>query len=169
MTQLPPDTRTRTNETHHPDAEISISPPVNCAPSRVAADPSPKPVDDPTQASQSYCQSTNDPERHDTNPTTINEKSQSPSSPASQSSNPYRVWPPWKREDGWRGWKNEWVRKDALVIPLIVQAFSAGVLDATTYADFQTFASNRQSHLSVSSESIIADADRNRKYNLTLR
>ena len=52
---------------------------------------------------------------------------------------------PWKREGGWAGWRDEWVRKDALVIPLIVQAFSAGILDATTYADFQTFASNRKS------------------------
>jgi hypothetical protein len=55
------------------------------------------------------------------------------------------VWPPWKREDGWTGWRNDWVRKEALVVPLIVQAFSAGVLDATTYADFMTFASNRES------------------------
>lgn len=54
------------------------------------------------------------------------------------------IWPPWKRRDGWAGWRDEWVRKDALVIPLIVQAFSAGVLDATTYADFMTFASNRK-------------------------
>lgn len=54
-----------------------------------------------------------------------------------------KVWPPWKRDDGWTGWKSEWVKKEALVVPLVVQAFSAGVLDATTYADFMTFASNR--------------------------
>lgn len=55
------------------------------------------------------------------------------------------VWPPWKRDDGWAGWRSEWVKKEALVVPLVVQAFSAGVLDATTYADFMTFASNRES------------------------
>lgn len=55
------------------------------------------------------------------------------------------VWPPWKRDDGWTGWRSEWVKKEALVVPLVVQAFSAGVLDATTYADFMTFASNRKS------------------------
>lgn len=55
-----------------------------------------------------------------------------------------KVWPPWKREDGWRAWRSEWVKKEALVVPLIVQALSAGVLDATTYADFMTFASNRE-------------------------
>jgi hypothetical protein len=84
---------------------------------------------------------TNDTERQITT-NTLNEKdSRSPSN----SGNPYRIWPPWRREDGWAGWRDEWVRKDALVIPLIVQAFSAGILDATTYADFQTFASNRKS------------------------
>jgi hypothetical protein len=83
----------------------------------------------------------NDTERQITT-NTLNEKdSRSPSN----SCNPYRIWPPWKREDGWAGWRDEWVRKDALVIPLIVQAFSAGILDATTYADFMTFASNRKS------------------------
>jgi hypothetical protein len=83
----------------------------------------------------------NDTERQITT-NTLNEKdSRSPSN----SGNPYRIWPPWRREDGWAGWRDEWVRKDALVIPLIVQAFSAGILDATTYADFQTFASNRES------------------------
>ena len=56
-----------------------------------------------------------------------------------------KVWPPWKREDGWGGWRSDWVKKEALVVPLVVQAFSAGVLDATTYADFMTFASNRTS------------------------
>lgn len=56
-----------------------------------------------------------------------------------------KVWPPWKRDDGWNGWRTEWVKKEALVVPLVVQAFSAGVLDATTYADFMTFASNRMS------------------------
>lgn len=56
-----------------------------------------------------------------------------------------KVWPPWEREDGWIGWRHEWVKKEALVVPLVVQAFSAGVLDATTYADFMTFASNRES------------------------
>jgi hypothetical protein len=60
------------------------------------------------------------------------------------------VWPPWRRDDRWAGWKNDWVRKEGLVIPLIVQALSAGVLDATTYADFMTFASNRVSSTSFS-------------------
>lgn len=55
-----------------------------------------------------------------------------------------KVWPPWKREDGWGGWRSEWIKKESLVVPLVVQAFSAGVLDATTYADFMTFASNRE-------------------------
>ena len=84
---------------------------------------------------------TNDPERQLTS-NTLNEKD---STAQSNTCNPYRIWPPWRREDGWAGWREEWVRKDALVIPLIVQAFSAGILDATTYADFQTFASNRKS------------------------
>ena len=83
----------------------------------------------------------NDPERQLTT-NTLNEKD---STAQSNTCNPYRIWPPWRREDGWTGWREEWVRKDALVIPLIVQAFSAGILDATTYADFQTFASNRKS------------------------
>lgn len=56
-----------------------------------------------------------------------------------------KVWPPWKRDGGWAGWRTEWVKKEALVVPLVVQAFSAGILDATTYADFMTFASNRTS------------------------
>jgi hypothetical protein len=73
---------------------------------------------------------------------TINKKRSTPSGPKSCA---YPTGPPWKREDGWIGWKNDWVRKEALVVPLIVQAFSAGVLDATTYADFMTFASNRKS------------------------
>lgn len=59
--------------------------------------------------------------------------------------NASNVWPPWKRQDGWAGWRSEWVKKESLVVPLVVQAFSAGVLDATTYADFMTFASNRTS------------------------
>jgi hypothetical protein len=59
--------------------------------------------------------------------------------------NASNVWPPWKRQDGWAGWRSEWVKKESLVVPLVVQAFSAGVLDATTYADFMTFASNRKS------------------------
>jgi hypothetical protein len=84
---------------------------------------------------------TNDTER----PITTNTLNEKDSRTPSNSGNPYRIWPPWGREDGWAGWRDEWVRKDALVIPLIVQAFSAGILDATTYADFQTFASNRES------------------------
>jgi len=83
----------------------------------------------------------NDPERQFTT-NTLNEKD---STAQSNTCNPYRIWPPWRRADGWTGWRDDWVRKDALVIPLIVQAFSAGILDATTYADFQTFASNRKS------------------------
>ena len=55
------------------------------------------------------------------------------------------VWPPWRRADGWAGWGRESVSTMSLVPCLVVQAFSAGVLDATTYADFHTFASNRQS------------------------
>lgn len=55
-----------------------------------------------------------------------------------------RVWPPWKRTDGWAGWGRESVSTMSLVPCLVVQAFSAGVLDATTYADFHTFASNRE-------------------------
>jgi hypothetical protein len=81
------------------------------------------------------------------NEKTIIEKRSTPSGPRSCA---YPTGPPWKREDGWIGWKNDWVCKEALVVPLIVQAFSAGVLDATTYADFMTFASNRKSsHPSV--------------------
>jgi hypothetical protein len=133
-------TRTGDTETDHFNAEMSTPPPITHASSQIIASPSIKPEHD----AQSYPLSTNDPERQETTNTTLNEKplARQPSS----SCNPYRIWPPWKREDGWKGWRDEWVRKDALVIPLIVQAFSAGVLDATTYADFQTFASNRESH-----------------------
>jgi hypothetical protein len=63
------------------------------------------------------------------------------------------VWAPWKRRDGWTGWGNESVSTAALVPALVVQAFSTGILDATTYADFNTFASNRESstsHLALS-------------------
>ena len=95
---------------------------------------------------------TNPPQRQFTNATTINEnEKQIDASPC----NPYVTWPPWRREDGWAGWRDEWVRKDALVIPLIVQAFSAGVLDATTYADFMTFASNRESPQIIWSSSFL--------------
>jgi hypothetical protein len=136
------DARTRTTETDDFKGNLSTSPPTHAS-SQIAAGQSTKPQHEPTLA-QSYSLSTNDPERQETNNTTLNEKSLSRQ--PSSSCNPYRIWPPWKREDGWKGWRDEWVRKDALVIPLIVQAFSAGVLDATTYADFQTFASNRESH-----------------------
>lgn len=54
------------------------------------------------------------------------------------------TWPPWKRSDGWAGWATENVGTMSLVPSLVVQAFSTGILDATTYADFQTFASNRK-------------------------
>ncbi|OCF45354.1 hypothetical protein I317_00877 [Kwoniella heveanensis CBS 569] len=53
------------------------------------------------------------------------------------------VWPPWKRRDGWSGWMSDTVTADALVLSLILQAFSTGILDATTYLDFNTFASNQ--------------------------
>ena len=56
-----------------------------------------------------------------------------------------RVWPPWKRRDGWAGWGRESIGTASLVPSLVVQAFSTGILDATTYADFNTFASNRKS------------------------
>jgi len=50
---------------------------------------------------------------------------------------------PWRRRDGWRGWATESVGTSEMVPALVVQAFSTGILDATTYADFNTFASNR--------------------------
>ncbi|WVQ97264.1 hypothetical protein IAU59_004375 [Kwoniella sp. CBS 9459] len=53
------------------------------------------------------------------------------------------VWPPWKRRDGWSGWMGDTVTANALVLSLILQAFSTGILDATTYLDFNTFASNQ--------------------------
>ncbi|WRT64082.1 uncharacterized protein IL334_001010 [Kwoniella shivajii] len=53
------------------------------------------------------------------------------------------VWPPWKRNDGWSGWMSDTVTSKALVLCLILQAFSTGILDATTYLDFSTFASNQ--------------------------
>ncbi|EAL22096.1 hypothetical protein CNBC2340 [Cryptococcus deneoformans B-3501A] len=52
------------------------------------------------------------------------------------------VWPPWKRRDGWSGWMGDTVTADSLVWSLIIQAFSTGILDATTSLDFSTFASN---------------------------
>ena len=52
---------------------------------------------------------------------------------------------PWKRPDGLSGWIRENVCTKALVPSLVVQALSAGVLDAVTYAEFRTFASNRES------------------------
>lgn len=55
------------------------------------------------------------------------------------------TWPPWRRTDGWSGWAGESVGTMPLVPSLVVQAFATGVLDATTYADFSTFASNRTS------------------------
>ncbi|OXG85087.1 hypothetical protein C350_01713 [Cryptococcus neoformans MW-RSA36] len=53
------------------------------------------------------------------------------------------VWPPWKRRDGWSGWMGDTVTADSLVWSLIIQAFSTGILDATTSLDFSTFASNQ--------------------------
>nr|ODN98707.1 hypothetical protein L204_02671 [Cryptococcus depauperatus CBS 7855] len=55
------------------------------------------------------------------------------------------VWPPWNRRDGWSGWMSDTVTSKSLVMSLIIQAFSTGqvILDATTYLDFSTFASNQ--------------------------
>ncbi|ODN84106.1 hypothetical protein L202_00119 [Cryptococcus amylolentus CBS 6039] len=50
---------------------------------------------------------------------------------------------PWKRRDGWAGWMGDTVTADSLVWSLIFQAFSTGLLDATTTLDFNTFASNQ--------------------------
>ena len=55
-----------------------------------------------------------------------------------------KSWPPWKRQDGWSGWGRESIITANLVPALVMQAFSTGILDATTYADFRTFASNRE-------------------------
>ena len=46
------------------------------------------------------------------------------------------------------GWASESIATKAMVPALIVQAFATGILDATTYADFNTFASNRMSSFS---------------------
>ncbi|WVR09727.1 hypothetical protein IAU60_006803 [Kwoniella sp. DSM 27419] len=54
-----------------------------------------------------------------------------------------QVWTPWRRRDGWSGWMADTVSADALVLSLILQAFATGILDATTYLDFSTFASNQ--------------------------
>lgn len=91
-----------------------------------------------------------------------------------ESEKPDGVWPPWKRDGGWAEWRNEWVKKEALVVPLVVQALSAGVLDATTYADFMTFASNREASNRPTSISIAGwiRTDvlcRDREYYLALR
>ncbi|OCF73746.1 hypothetical protein I204_05590 [Kwoniella mangroviensis CBS 8886] len=53
------------------------------------------------------------------------------------------VFPPWKRNDRWSGWMGDTVTAQSLVLCLILQAFSTGILDATTYLDFSTFASNQ--------------------------
>jgi hypothetical protein len=54
---------------------------------------------------------------------------------------------PWRRTDSWRDWAKEEIATSTLVPSLAVQAFATGILDATTYADFHTFASNRRSSI----------------------
>ena len=46
-------------------------------------------------------------------------------------------------------WLNANISPRRIVPALIIQAFSTGMLDATTYADFNTFASNRMRPLSL--------------------
>ncbi|WWC66347.1 uncharacterized protein I206_100248 [Kwoniella pini CBS 10737] len=53
------------------------------------------------------------------------------------------IFPPWKRQDKWSSWMSDTVTAKSLVFCLIMQAFATGILDATTYLDFQTFASNQ--------------------------
>ncbi|WWC58572.1 uncharacterized protein I303_101115 [Kwoniella dejecticola CBS 10117] len=53
------------------------------------------------------------------------------------------IFQPWKRQDKWSGWMSDTVTAKSLVLCLIMQAFATGILDATTYLDFQTFASNQ--------------------------
>ncbi|KLT38851.1 hypothetical protein CC85DRAFT_235447, partial [Cutaneotrichosporon oleaginosum] len=43
----------------------------------------------------------------------------------------------------WHMWANESVKTSALVPALVMQALATGLLDATTYTDFMTFASNQ--------------------------
>ncbi|BEJ17885.1 hypothetical protein CspHIS471_0701530 [Cutaneotrichosporon sp. HIS471] len=43
----------------------------------------------------------------------------------------------------WNMWANESVKTSALVPALLMQALATGLLDATTYTDFMTFASNQ--------------------------
>lgn len=43
----------------------------------------------------------------------------------------------------WAIWANESVKTNALVPALVTQALATGLLDATTYVDFETFASNQ--------------------------
>ncbi|BEI86847.1 hypothetical protein CcaverHIS002_0701930 [Cutaneotrichosporon cavernicola] len=43
----------------------------------------------------------------------------------------------------WHMWANESVKTSALVPALLMQALATGLLDATTYTDFKTFASNQ--------------------------
>lgn len=50
---------------------------------------------------------------------------------------------PWERKDGWSGYLAESVSTRALIPSLVVQALATGILDATTFADFNTFASNQ--------------------------
>ncbi|WWC86184.1 uncharacterized protein L201_001057 [Kwoniella dendrophila CBS 6074] len=63
--------------------------------------------------------------------------------PAPASTSIKMVIPPWNGNDGWSGWMSDTVTAKSLVLCLILQAFSTGILDATTYLDFSTFASNQ--------------------------
>lgn len=71
---------------------------------------------------------------------------------------------PWRRIDSWRGWAKEDIATSTLVPSLAVQAFATGILDATTYADFHTFASNRKSSTISLSVQVLIWRRRNRKH-----
>ncbi|RSH83837.1 hypothetical protein EHS25_005452 [Saitozyma podzolica] len=63
--------------------------------------------------------------------------------------------PPWKRRAGWGGYLAESIPTCNIVPTLVLQAFSAGILDATTYADFSTFASNQTGNTILLTVSIV--------------
>ncbi|ORY27067.1 hypothetical protein BCR39DRAFT_560167 [Naematelia encephala] len=62
---------------------------------------------------------------------------------------------PWNRPKGWSSYLAETLPPQRVVYALVVQAFATGILDATTYADFSTFASNQTGNTILLAVSVI--------------
>lgn len=70
-----------------------------------------------------------------------------PSSPAPSPASPdpsVTVTKPLDPSKSWREWRRENIGGGQMLFILLLQAFSAGLLDAFAYGDFETFASNRE-------------------------